>query len=149
VGDDPRTIDRYVASLQFASDLGAATALSRIYAEIDVQPILPSIRVPTLLLCRQGDRLEPIATSRYLAELIPGSRLLELSGEDDLWFVGDTDSIVDAIQEFVTGVCPALRPDRALATVVFTDIVGSTERAAAIGDARWKELLAEHEVPFL
>lgn len=74
VADDPDVLDWYVASLQFASDPGAATALSRIYVESDVLPILPSIRVPTLLLGRQGDRLEPIATSRYIASLIPAAR---------------------------------------------------------------------------
>jgi len=145
VGDDPPTLDWHVASLQFASDPGAATALSRIYAETDIQPILPSIRVPTLILCRQGDRLEPVATARYVANLIPGARLLELDGEDDLWFVGDTDSIVDAIQEFVTGARPALPSDRVLATLLFTDIVGSTDTAARLGDSAWKELLAEHD----
>jgi class 3 adenylate cyclase len=144
VSDDPRILDWYVASLQFASDPGAATALSHIYVDTDVQPILPSIRVPTLILCRQGDQLEPIASSRHVASLIPGARLLELSGEDDLWFVGDTDSIVDAIQEFVTGVRAALPSDRVLATVLFTDIVGSTQLAVRLGDTAWKELLAAH-----
>ena len=145
VADDAHTIDWYLASLQFASDPGAATALNRIYTETDIHPILPSIRVPTLLLCRQGDRLEPVTTSRHLATLIPGARLLELPGEDDLWFVGDTDAIVDAIQGFVTGVRPALRSDRVLATVLFTDVVKSTELAVRLGDAVWKELMADHD----
>ncbi len=145
VADDPKTLDWYVASLQLASDPGAATALSRIYVETDVQPILPSIRVPTLLLCRRGDRLEPTATSRHLAKVIPGARLLELPGEDDLWFAGDTDSIVDAIQEFTTGVRPTIQSHRVLATVLFTDIVGSTELAARLGDGAWRELLANHD----
>ena len=145
LADDPKTLDWYVASLQFASDPGAATALSRIYVESDVQPILPSIRVPTLLLWRTGDRLEPVATGKHLAGLIPGARLLELPGEDDLWFVGDIEPIVGAIQEFTTGVRPMSMPDRVLATVLFTDIVGSTELAARLGDAAWKELLTEHD----
>jgi class 3 adenylate cyclase len=144
VSDDHRTLDWYVASLQFASGPGAAAALAAIYSETDVQPVLPSIRVPTLVLGRQGDRLEPISTARYIAGLIPGARLLELFGEDDLWFVGDIDSLVDAIQEFVTGVRPALGSDRVLATILFTDIVGSTRKAAELGDSRWKVLLADH-----
>jgi class 3 adenylate cyclase len=144
VSDDHRTLDWYVASLQFASGPGSAAALAAIYAETDVQPVLPSIRVPTLVLGRQGDRLEPITTARYIAGLIPGARLLELFGEDDLWFVGDIDSLVDAIQEFVTGVRPALGSDRMLATILFTDIVGSTRKAAELGDSRWKVLLADH-----
>jgi class 3 adenylate cyclase len=143
--DDPQTLDWYVASLQFASDPGGAAALSRIYVDSDVQPILPSIRVPTLLLWRAGDRLEPVETGKHLASLIPGARLIELPGEDDLWFVGDIDPIVDAVQEFVTGVRPPSLPDRVLATVLFTDIVGSTELAARLGDAAWKELVTEHD----
>jgi class 3 adenylate cyclase len=91
-----------------------------------------------------GDRLEPIATARHVADLIPGARLLELPGEDDLWFVDDA-SLVDAIQEFVTGARPAVGSDRVLATVLFTDIVGSTELAARLGDSAWKELLADHD----
>jgi class 3 adenylate cyclase len=144
VADDPTTVEWYLASQQFASDPGAATALAAIYSETDVQPILPSIRVPTLVLHRRGDRLEPIATARFLSGLIPGARLLELAGEDNLWFAGDSDAIVDAVQEFVTGVRPAWEPDRVLATVMFTDIVDSTTTAAEVGDARWKSLLAEH-----
>ncbi|MGH2708772.1 MAG: adenylate/guanylate cyclase domain-containing protein, partial [Actinomycetota bacterium] len=96
-------------------------------------------------LCRQRDRLEPIATSRFVASLIPGARLLELPGEDDLWFVGDTDSIVGAIQEFVTGVRPVLQSDRVLATVLITDIVGSTELVARLGDSAWKQLLVDYD----
>jgi class 3 adenylate cyclase len=145
VADDPRTLDWHVASLQLASDPGAATALSRMYTETDIQPILPSIRVPTMVLARAGDRLEPAASARHVASLIPEARLIELSGDDDLWFVGDSDSIVDAIEEFVTGVRPALRSDRVLATVLFTDIVGSTEMAARLGDTTWKGLLATHD----
>lgn len=145
VADDLQTLNWYVASLQFASDPATATALSRLYVESDVQPILPSIRVPTLLLYRRGDRLEPNASSRHLARLIPEARLLELDGEDDLWFVGDTDSIIDAVEEFVTGARPARPVDRVLATVLFTDIVGSTELAVRLGDASWRKLLAEHD----
>jgi class 3 adenylate cyclase len=145
VASDPSTLDWYVASLQFASDPGAASALSRIYAETDIQPILPSIRVPTLLLCRQGDRLEPPATAKFIATLIPGAQLRELHGDDDLWFLGDSDSLVDAIQEFVTGVSATVPAERVLATVLFTDIVGSTELAARLGDTAWRRLLADHD----
>jgi class 3 adenylate cyclase len=144
--DDHRTLDWYVASLQFSSDPGGATALSRIYVDTDIQPILPSIRVPTLLLGRQEDRLEPIDSARHLGSLIPGARLIELPGEDDLWFAGDSDAIVDAIQKFTTGVRPAPKLDRVLVTVLFTDIVDSTKRAAEIGDERWKRLLSDHHV---
>ena len=86
----------------------------------------------------------PVEAGRLLAARIPGAKLVELPGIDHLPWVGDADAIVDEIAEFLTGVRPTRVIDRALATVLFTDIVGSTERAAAVGDARWRELLAEH-----
>lgn len=143
--DDRRTVEWYTAWLQLAASPSAAVALFRIYMETDVQPVLSSIRVPTLLLHPVGDRLEPIDEGRYLANLIPGAQLIELPGEDHLWFVGDTDSAVDGIQEFLTGARPAHDLDRVLATVLFTDIVGSTKKSAELGDSVWKELLASHD----
>ena len=122
-----------------------AIALHRIYFGTDAEPILSSVRVPTLLLHRVGDLIEAIDASRFIADLIPGARLIELAGDDHLWFAGDTDSIVDPIQEFMTGARPAQDLDRVLATVLFTDIVGSTEMAARLGDTAWKELLAAHD----
>ncbi len=143
--DDPQTLDWYTAWLQLAASPSAASALLRIYMDTDVQPVLVSIRVPTLILHPRGDRLESIDESRFIARLIPGARLVELPGEDHAWFLGDTEAAVDAIQEFVTGVRPVHDLDRVLATVLFTDIVGSTEIAADVGDARWKDLLAAHD----
>jgi class 3 adenylate cyclase len=101
--------------------------------------------VPTLILHRTGDALVPVAAGRYLAEHIPGARYVEIPGIDHLVVDNETqDVIADDIQEFLTGVRPAPEPDRVLATVLFTDIVGSTEHASAIGDRKWVDLLAAH-----
>ena len=114
-------------------------------ADLDIRSVLPSIRVPTLVLQRAHDPFLDRRHSEYLAEHIPGARLVELPGHDNLIVSGDTDSLLDEIEEFITGERPSSRePDRALATVMFTDIVGGTERAAEIGDRRWRDLLETH-----
>jgi len=111
--------------------------------DTDVRDILPTINVPTLVLHRIGD-VVPIEGARYLAEHVPGARLVEFPGSDHYWWVGEAAPIADAIEEFVTGAKPERSNDRMLATVLFTDIVGSTERAAALGDAQWRRLLEQH-----
>ena len=100
--------------------------------------------MPTLVLHREGDAIVPRAQARYVADHIAGARFVGLPGEDHIPFVGDGDAIVDEVQEFVTGVRPAPEVDRILATVLFTDIVASTERQAALGDRGWKELVERH-----
>jgi len=109
--------------------------------ELDVRPILPAVRVPTLVLHRADDGLVPAEHARYLAQQIPGARYAVLPGLDHLYFTGDADAYLDQIEEFLTGELRAGEPDRVLATVLFADIVGSTERAAQLGDARWHTLL--------
>jgi class 3 adenylate cyclase/alpha-beta hydrolase superfamily lysophospholipase len=111
---------------------------------IDIRDILPSIQVPTIVLHRTGDQAVEIEQGQYLAKNIPGAKFLELSGEDHLWWVGDSESIVNAIQEFLTGEQPPMEIDRVLATVLFTDIVDSTKRTAEMGDSRWKDVLDTH-----
>jgi pimeloyl-ACP methyl ester carboxylesterase len=123
---------------------GNALAYLRMMVQIDVRPILPTIRVPTLILQRRDDVYRDPGNARYIAAHIPGARLVELAGVDHLPYVGDADAIVDEVQEFVTGVRPAPESDRVLATVLFTDIVGSTERASTLGDRGWKDLLERH-----
>src|SRR5215472_3682128 len=123
---------------------GAILALLRANYEIDVRHVLPTICAPTLILHRIGDRTIPVTTGRYLAEHIAGARYVELPGEDHLLQAFDQnvlDLLIDEIEEFITGTHHRLEPDRVLATVMFTDIVGSTERAAEIGDERWRHLL--------
>jgi class 3 adenylate cyclase len=111
---------------------------------MDAQGVLPSVKVPTLFVCRQG--LGPTATqARHDAQRISGAKMVEVSGDDRLFFVGDTGPMLDAIEEFLTGQLPARPLDRVLATVLFTDIVGSTEHAARLGDRRWRDLLATHD----
>jgi pimeloyl-ACP methyl ester carboxylesterase len=122
-----------------------AVALLDLYREIDVRGILSSIDVPTLVLHRPDDRIVSIAQGEYLAEQIPGARLVELPGVDHLAWVGDQDALLDEVEEFLVGSRRAREPERALATVLFTDIVGSTERAAELGDKRWRELLERHD----
>jgi class 3 adenylate cyclase len=124
----------------------AVIALMEMNSEIDIRPILPSIRVPTLVIHRTDDRAVTVEGSRDLAKHIPNARLLELPGEDHLPYVGENaDRIVDEIEEFVTGSRAEIEPDRVLATVLFTDIVNSTERATAMGDGVWRELLDRHD----
>jgi class 3 adenylate cyclase len=135
-----------VAQLERASaSPGSILALMRANYEIDVRHLLPSVRVPTLILHRTGDALIPVAAGRYLAEHIPGARYVEIPGTDHLVLDNETqDVIADEIEEFLTGVRPAPEPDRVLATVLFTDIVGSTDHASAIGDRKWMNLLEAH-----
>ena len=136
--------DWYTQACRFAGTPGSARAWFDAQMEIDIREVLPAIRVPTLVLHRVDDPVVPIDASRYLAEHIPGAKLVELPGADHFPFVGDTDGLVDEVEEFITGSRPSREPDRVLATVLFTDIVGSTERAAELGDRAWKELLDEH-----
>jgi class 3 adenylate cyclase len=144
--------ERWGRFLRAAASPGAASALLRMNIQIDVCAVLPTIRVPTLVLHRAGDKLIDVRCGRYLASRIDGAKYVELPGDDHLFWIGDGDALVDEIEEFLTGVRHVPHSDRVLATVVFTDIVGSTERAAALGDAKWRELLqryhecARHEV---
>ena len=112
--------------------------------ETDVRDLLPSIRVPTLVLHRE-EEFVPVECARHLAEHIPDARLVVLPGMDHIPFYGDADGYAEEIEEFLTGARRPPSSDRILTTVMFTDIVGSTERAAALGDARWRELVGRHD----
>jgi pimeloyl-ACP methyl ester carboxylesterase/class 3 adenylate cyclase len=127
-----------------AASPGAAMALLRMNNEIDVRHVLSTIAVPTLVLHRTGEKSINIEHSRYIARHIPAAKYVELPGDDHVPWVGDTDALCDEIQAFMTGMRRGPEPDRVLATVLFTDIVRSTERAAEIGDRAWKELLGHH-----
>ena len=137
-----RNLERY---FRRAASPGAAAALLRMNSHIDVREVLPTIRVPTLVLHRAGDHDVHVAEGRYLASKVPGAKFVELAGDDHWISAGDTDAIADEIEEFLTGTRPTPELDRVLATVLFTDIVGSTERAAQLGDRRWRELLGTHD----
>jgi class 3 adenylate cyclase len=119
-------------------------AIDRMILQIDVRHLLKAIRLPTLVVYRTADFVHAYG-SRYIGEHIPGAKTVELPGEDYFPWVGDQDAIVDNIEEFVTGVRPVRERDRVLATVLFTDIVGSTERAAKVSDREWLNVLSEHD----
>ncbi len=126
---------------------GPATmmALLRLVIGIDLRAVLPTIRVPTLVLQKEANRVVPLDWGRYLADHIAGARLIVLPGSDNLFFTEAADEFIDNVEEFITGAPPVRDPDRALATVLFTDIVSSTERAAAEGDREWTRLLDQYD----
>ncbi len=122
-----------------------ARAVAKALAEADVREALARIGAPTLVLHRVGATFIPIGQGRYVAEHIAGSRFIELPGADVLYWVGDAGPMLDEIEEFVTGVRGGAESERVLATIMFTDIVGSTQRAAELGDHRWRDLLDNHD----
>jgi len=144
LADDPQFKRWHAQACRFAGTPADARAWFHITMEIDVRDVLPAIRVPTLVLHRSGDRVVPVEAGRYLAEHIPDAKFVELRGDDHYPFAGDGDALLDEVEEFLTGSRRSREPDRVLATVLFTDIVGSTERAVELGDRRWKELLDDH-----
>jgi class 3 adenylate cyclase len=124
---------------------GMATAMIRWMYDVDVRHVLPTIRVPTLVLHHaDATRIAP-AHGRYVAQHIPGARFAQLPGSANYTWAGDTSSMLVNIEAFLTGSRPALEPDRVLATVLFTDIVDSTRLAGELGDARWRQMLAKHD----
>jgi class 3 adenylate cyclase len=116
-----------------------------VYFRSDVRDILGVVNVPTLVVHRSEDKSIVVEHGRYLAEHIRGSKLVELPGADDFFWTGNADSLIDEVQEFLTGARRAPDEDRVLATILFMDIVGSTERAAVLGDKRWRDLLDSHD----
>jgi len=123
---------------------GMIKALYKHFPEIDVRSALPSIHVPTLVLNRKDDRVAQAAEARYIASCIPEAKLVELEGDDHFYWLGDSDAFLDEIEAFLTGVRRGPDPGRALLTLLFTDIVGSTAHAAELGDQRWQGLLERH-----
>ena len=116
----------------------------RMNSFVDVRDLLPSIRVPTVVMHRTDDRDAKVEEGRYIAAQIPGARYVEFAGADHSWWTQDRDAILDEVEELVTGVRPAPAPNRVLATVLFTDLVRSTEQLSARGDRDWAELLTRH-----
>jgi class 3 adenylate cyclase len=146
LADDEEYVRRVATYLRAGGSPGAVVQLSRMNMEIDTRETLPAVRVPTLAVHRTDDVIS-IANSRYVVERVPGARLVELPGKDHApWY--DPDQWLDPVEEFLNDVWAAgdweEEPDRVLATVLFTDIVGSTARAAELGDRAWRELLQEH-----
>jgi class 3 adenylate cyclase/pimeloyl-ACP methyl ester carboxylesterase len=140
-----RRLRDWVGALQrFAMAPSGALALNDMNMHLDVRPILPSIRVPTLVMHREGDVAINPLHSQFLARNIPGARLKMLPGVDNFPFLGDVDSVLGEMEEFLTGARHTQDRDRVLATVLLSDIVKSTERAAELGDRVWRDLLRDH-----
>ncbi|MDQ1545524.1 MAG: hypothetical protein QOH69_428 [Actinomycetota bacterium] len=138
---------RWMTSYERASaSPGAVRTMLEFIGAIDVRDVLTSIQCPTLVLHRSGDKVVPVEHGRFLAEHISGARFVELTGDDHMPWAGDADSYLDELENFLTGHRGTdIRHERVLATVLFTDIVGSTERAAAAGDALWRRQLDRHD----
>lgn len=142
---DPEALELTARMERSAASPAMVQQIFEMFLDIDVRSILPTINVPTLVLHRRGDRVVNWRAGEELASQIPGARYAELPGIDHLPWAGDSEAIIGEVEEFLTGARSAPEPDRVLATVMFTDIVGSTERAAELGDARWRELLSSHQ----
>ncbi|HEX9378992.1 MAG TPA: adenylate/guanylate cyclase domain-containing protein [Gaiellaceae bacterium] len=142
--EDPGLLEWYSTCLRRSASPGAAAALLRMNSQIDTRHVLPTIRVPTLVLARTGDRDVTVDEGRWLASQIPDARFVELPGDEHLLWAGDQDALLAEIEQFLTGTRSAPDYDRVLSTVLFTDIVGSTERARELGDRGWHEVLDEH-----
>jgi pimeloyl-ACP methyl ester carboxylesterase/class 3 adenylate cyclase len=138
---DENAGNRLASYFRASASPGAAVAVMKMNREIDVRQVLPSIRVPTLILHRTAERVSEVGHARYMAQHIHGAKLVEFPSEDHLPWIGDQAAILDEVEEFVTGARQAHEPERVLATVLFVDIVGSTERAVALGDRAWRGLL--------
>ena len=135
-------------AVRWARNSVTRDALSGVFEMLektDVRHVLPTISVPTLVLHRTEDTVVPVDNGRYIAEHIPGAKLVELPGSDHIPFLGDWDAVSDEIEEFITGSRRARDLERVLATILFTDIVQSTEKAAAMGDEKWRRLLDEYD----
>jgi pimeloyl-ACP methyl ester carboxylesterase/class 3 adenylate cyclase len=141
----PELIERFARRRRLSASPGAVLQLARMNAEIDVRPVLPTIRVPTLVVHRAEDHI-PIEGARWTAGQIPGAQFVELPGGPHFPYYGDWESVVGAIRDFLVPVCTgeAEWHESVLATVLFTDIVGSTAKAAELGDRGWRELLEQH-----
>jgi class 3 adenylate cyclase/alpha-beta hydrolase superfamily lysophospholipase len=131
--------------LRLSASPASVVVNRRMVMEIDIREILPTLHVPTLVLHRTGDKQINIEEGRYVARQIPDAKFVELNGDDHFWWVGDSESIVNEIELFLTGERQVVEPDRVLATLLFTDIVDSTNHAAKLGDRHWRDLIESHD----
>jgi class 3 adenylate cyclase len=145
VADDPAALAAWTHFLRLAASPGTAAAVIRTLFELDVRALLPSVRVPTLVVHRSDVLVPPLAQGRYVAEQIEGARFVEVPGSDYSVVVGDGDVLLDPVEEFLIGARGAGSAKRALATLVFADVVSSTVHLAELGDRRWRQLLELQE----
>jgi class 3 adenylate cyclase len=143
--DDPEAVEFNARLERSAASPAMVQQIFEMFLDIDVRAILPTIHVPTLVLHRRSDHVVNRRAGEQLAAQIPGARYVELPGTDHLPWAGDSEAVLGEVEEFLTGTRAVPEPDRVLATVMFTDIVGSTNRAAELGDARWRQLLSAHQ----
>jgi pimeloyl-ACP methyl ester carboxylesterase len=141
VAGDPEFRDWWATYLRMGASPGAAVALTQMNAEIDVRNVLPSIRVPSLVIHRREDQCLKVEEGRFVADRIPGAKFVELPGNDHLPFVGDQDAILDEVEEFLTGVRHRVEPDTVLATVLVGRIIGVKQHVQRLGEDRWLDLL--------
>jgi class 3 adenylate cyclase len=146
MADDPALVSWFSRMQRLAASPAEARQMFRAVADLDVRDSLPLVTVPTLVMHRRGDLAWDMRHSLYIAEHVPGARFVELDGADSFPFVGDVDAITEEIEEFLTGGRSGSAPARELLTVMFTDIVDATGHAARVGDGRWRDLLAQHDV---
>ncbi|HJQ06145.1 MAG TPA: adenylate/guanylate cyclase domain-containing protein [Nocardioides sp.] len=139
--DDPQAVETFAKFQRYGATPAMLAQSYLMFMDIDVRAVLPSINVPTLVLHRKGDRAVNHHGAAWMATQIPGARYVELPGIDHTMYAGDADAVIDEIEEFLTGVRRAVEVDRVLATVMFTDIVGSTMLASEMGDRAWRDLL--------
>lgn len=145
IAQDEKRAGRAAAYIRAGGSPGTVLAVMSMNREIDVREILPSVRVPTLVIHRTEERVISVEHARYMAARIPQARLVELPGIDHMPWIGDSEAILQEVEEFLTGERHAPDLERVLATVLFTDIVESTERATALGDRRWRQLLQDFQ----
>ena len=145
IANDSKRIAWFGKLERLAMSPGMVRPIMRLIGQWDVRPVLPTIQVPTLVMHRRDDPVIDPRHADYIASRIPGARKVELAPGDSLPLLADGPIIVDELEEFFTGARQPREPDRVLATVLFTDICGSTKRAADLGDARWRDLLERHD----
>jgi pimeloyl-ACP methyl ester carboxylesterase len=142
--EDDAFKERLATYFRRSASPGAAVALMRMNTQLDVREVLPTIQAPTLVMHRTGDQDANVEEGRWIASRIPRATFVELPGDAHTLWAGNPDEVIDEVEEFLTGARRGPEPDRVLATVLFTDIVGSTEQATKLGDRRWRELLERH-----
>jgi len=145
MADDPALAAWVARTQRLTASPSEARTIVGTLADADVRDALEEIRIPTLIMHRPAEQVWDVRHSRYLADHIPGARYVELEGADSLPFIGDSDAIVQEVEEFLTGGRRGGDVERDLLTVMFTDIVDATARAASLGDGRWRDLLAHHD----
>jgi class 3 adenylate cyclase len=145
VSADPLRVRTWARYARLSASRGAALALGRMQAQTDIRAVLPTVTVPTLVMHRLDDTAEPVGQARYIGEHMPNAAVVELPGDEHAPFAGDTERVLQELRRFVSAVRDEeAELDRVLATVLFTDLVGSTEHAAALGDRAWGELVERH-----